>query len=80
VDPERRGRHYALAGELVGFLLATDAERAGRFRNVLARAAGDPELDVESELAAALGDAAALDAAFRAWLRAERDQLVTSVR
>jgi hypothetical protein len=78
VDPERRARHYALAGELVGFLIEADAGRAARFRDVLARAAGEPEHDTETDLAATLGDASTLDAKLRAWLVAERDRAVAA--
>jgi len=78
VAPERRARLYALAGELAAFLLRSDADRAAPLRAVLARAAGDGEIDVDGEIAAALGDAATLDAAFRAWLVAERDRAVAA--
>jgi hypothetical protein len=78
VAPERRARHYALAGELAAFLLFGEDDRAPRLRAVLARAATDGEIDLEGELASALGNAGELDAAFRAWLAAERDRTVAA--
>jgi hypothetical protein len=78
VAPERRARHYALAGELAEFLLFAEPSRAARLRAALGRAARDPTLDLDVEIAAALGDAAALDAAFRAWLVAERGRALAA--
>jgi len=79
VEPESRALHYALAGELVGFLLDAPSGRSASFRSVLARAAAEPDFDLAAEMAAALGDAAVLDGAFRAWLRAERDVVLEEI-
>ncbi|MCM2270084.1 MAG: hypothetical protein NDJ75_08275, partial [Thermoanaerobaculia bacterium] len=78
VAAESRARHYALAGELAAFLLLGEDARARSLRDVLARAATDGELDLEGEVAAALGDARELDAAYRAWLAVERDRALAA--